>query len=378
VAGAGATAMDADGGSDDLTAEELLNDTSERYATAQSLVTTANVTVSNGTANATATVEMAAAENGTRIAVTGANATYRAGTNGSVVWYAGPNRTVVYEHDALPQRLASSDPNGTAGGWNATGTHHATNASVAGPLALASGDGNGNATVQDRLVNGSFDPASYADAELVRTGEDDGIEAHVVRLTPNASLANATDSDRDVRVRLWIATDDARLLRAVATDDTNTTVVDYERTRFNVSVHESTFDPPTDRVAVTSFDRYGTFAATQTNTSLDLPALDASFREAGVVQRPEGTFVAQRYRADGDNVTVVSTTVDRETVRDYLGDGENATGVTVDGREATLVTVRNGEATAVYWRTDGVATAVVVDADADRTLELARSLAAAE
>jgi outer membrane lipoprotein-sorting protein len=355
AAGAGATAMDA--GDDEPSAKELLNDTRERYAAAESLVTTADVTVSNGSANTTATVEFATAENSSRVVVTRGNATYRAGTNGTVVWYAGPNRTVAYERDALRERLAAYN-----------GSRNATNVSVAPTLASP----RGNATDPGRLVNESVDLADRVDAEIVRTGEDDGLEAHVVRLTPNTSALDAS-SALDVRATLWIATDDPRLLRAVVTDGTNTTVVDYTETRFGASVHRSTFDPPRDRVAVTTFDRYATFDAARANTSLDLPELDATFDAAGVLQRSEGTLVAQRYRADGDNVTVVSTTFDRGAVSEYVtGNATDATNATVDGREATLATARN--ATAVYWRADGVTTAVIVEADADRAIELARQL----
>jgi len=360
---AGATAVDTDGAADsDPDAEEVLNDTLDRYAAAESLVATANVTVTatNGSesANATAAVEFAAADNGSRVVVTGDGRTYRAGTNGSVVWYAGPNGSVAYEHEAVRERIAAD---------NRT---NATDASTEPALAWADGTPTANATNASgpaALLERARDIGDRVDVEIVRREEEDGVEAHVIRVRP----ADANGGRSEARATLWIAADDPRLLRAAVTDGTNATVVDVEETRFNVSVHESTFDPPGDRVAVTTFDRYGTFAAARANTSLDLPALDATFREAGVLRRSGGTLVAQRYRAGGDNVTVVSSTLDRD--REYpAGNATDATNVTIDGRNATLVTLE--DAAVVHWRAGDVTTAVVVEADADRALAVARKL----
>jgi outer membrane lipoprotein-sorting protein len=314
-------------------ADALLEDTRQQYADADSVVGSATVTVANGTANATATVEYAVAGNRSRVAVDRADGTYRAGTNGTVAWYDSPNRTGVVPLDAERQPAAMPVPE--------------ENLSALTPAALL-----------DRTLE------EDVDAEVLRTGSDDGTEAYVVRVTP------ANDS-RDGQATLWVATDDARLLRVEATEGSNRTVVDVRATQFNVTVHDSTFDPPGDRLAVTAFERYDRFEPLQANTTLDLPRLDAAFRGGAVADRPAGTDVVQQYRAGSDNVTVVSTTVDREFDRSG-GDNETST-ATVDGREATVTTVR--EATVVYWSADGVTTAVVLEASEDRALELARQLA---
>jgi outer membrane lipoprotein-sorting protein len=316
VAGAAITA----GQSGDPSGDAVLNDTRDRYANAESLVTTAEVTVSNATANETSTVEFAAAGNQSRTVVTAPNATYRTGVNESIVWYVGPNRTAAWDR----------------------------NASVGSAS---------NASMPTDIANRSIDDWENASVEYLRSGNENGTDAHVVEVRHD---------DGEGRATLWIAQSDARLLRAEMTDGTNRTVVDYRDTQFNVSVHQSTFDPPTDRVAVTSFDRYDTFAAVQANTTLDLPELDATFREASVLTRTSSTTVAQQYRDAGDNVTVVSTTSDREF------DSENATAVTVNGHAANVTTVR--DRAVVYWERDGVRTAVAVDASEDRAIELARRL----
>ena len=314
VAGAAITS----GQSSQPSADAVLDDTRDRYADAESFVTTANVTVSNDTANETATVEFAAADNQSRTVVEAPNRTYRAGVNESVAWYVGPNRTAAWDR----------------------------NASV-GPADAVPTD----------LANRSIDDWENGSAEYLRRGSDDGTDAHVIEVRHD---------DGEGRATLWIATSDSRLLRAEATDGTNRTTVDYRDTQFNVSVHDSTFDPPADRIAVTSVDRYDTFAAVQANTSLDLPELDATFRGASVLTRASSTTVAQQYRDAGDNVTVVSTTSDRE-----FGT-ENATAVTVNGHDANVTTVR--DRALVYWERDGVRTAVAVDASEDRAIELARRL----
>jgi outer membrane lipoprotein-sorting protein len=320
VGGAVVGATITSGQSSQPSADAVLDDARDRYADAESLVVTAEVIVSNATANGTATVEFAAAGNQSRTVVEAPNRTYRAGVNESVAWYVGPNRTAAWDR----------------------------NASL-GPA--------GNAPVPTDLANRSIDDWENGTAEYLRRGSDDGTDAHVIEVRHDGSEGTAT---------LWIARSDSRLLRAEMTDGTNRTTVDYRDTQFNVSVHGSTFDPPADRIAITSVDSYDTFAAVQTNTTLDLPELDATFREASVLARASSTTVAQQYEDAGDNVTVISTTSDREFGTD------DATSVTVHGHAANVTTVR--DRAVVYWERDGVRTAVAVDASEDRALELARRL----
>jgi len=301
------------------TGDAVLNDTRDRYADAESLVTTANVTFDNGTATRSATVEFAAAGNQSRTVVRAPNETHRTGVNESVAWYVGPNRTAAWER----------------------------NASVA-PV--------DDDSMPTDLANRSVEDWENVTAEYLRRGTVDGTDAHVIELR----------HDDDTQATLWIARSDSRLLRVETTDGADRTTVDYRDTRFNASVHDSTFDPPADRISVTSVDHYDTFPAAQANTTLDLPSLDATLREATVLTRASATTVAQEYRDAGDNVTVVSTTADRE-----FDDG-NATEVTVNGHAANVTSAR--DRAVVYWERDGVWTAVVVDADTDRAVDLARRL----
>jgi len=321
VAVAGATTTD-----EHPSGQAVLNDTRDRYANAESVVATADVTVSNASTNRTATVEFAAAGNESRTLVTADNATYRTGVNETVAWYVGPNRTAAWERDAI---------------GHTTGV-----------------DSVGDASTPNDLANWSAADANVS-VEYLRRGSDDGTDAHVVRMVPE---------DADADTTLWVATSDSRLLRAEMTDGENSTVVDYRESRVNVSVHQSTFDPPGDRLSITSVDRYDTFDAVQTNTTLDLPRLDAEFGNATVLTRADGTHVAQEYRDGGDDVTVVSTTTDREFDRS----AENVTNVTVNGHDANVTTV--DDVAVVYWEADGVTTAVVVEGSEDHAVDLARRL----
>ncbi|MFD1599666.1 LolA family protein [Halobellus rarus] len=317
--------------------DEVLDRVEERYESAESITTTAAVTIENESASTTATVEVAAADNRSRTVVTHDGATYRVGSNGSVVWAVGPNRSAAWSADDLAEgdREAVARPAGPAG---VTSSEHSERLSR-----------HGHPTVN----------ASNVTATLVGTPSVDGVDTYEVELT---------HPEADGSTSLWVAQDDYRVVRAVATDGTNRTVVSVESTAFDVSIHDSTFDPPTDRVALSTFERHDDFAAAQSATDLTLPRLDGTFAEATVTVRQGETIVAQRYVTDGGNVSIVSTTAaDRF---DRLA--ENASTTTVDNRTVTVSTAENRSVAA--WSEDGVTTAVVVEGSTDRAIEIAGRL----
>ncbi len=325
--------------------DEVLDRVEQRYERAETVTGTAEVTATNDSATVTATVEFAAADpNSSRVIVTSENRTYRAGTNGTVAWAVGPDGAMAWDTDALDDRRGDG-PGGAV---------------TAGPAPDAANAGPAIADAwTDLLTEGTFD--ENATATLAGTEMVDGTPAYRLALEP-------TGENRDAPTTLWVAREDYRVLRAETTDGANRTVVDVTETQFDVSVHESTFQPPTDRVAVSTVEEYGTFEAVQANVTLALPQLGggATFEGATVASRGNQTVVAQRYLADGQNVTVVTTTATHRFAF------ENATAATVDGRSANVTTVRGR--TVIAWTEDDVTTAVAVDGSTERALALARSL----
>ncbi|ACV49318.1 MULTISPECIES: LolA family protein [Halomicrobium] len=316
------------------TGDEVLDGVEQRYESADSITSTATVTVENESASTTATVELAADdENRTRMVVERNGETVRAGSNGTVAWYVGPNRSAAWSVDSL-EGEAGEQWTGAEGEYGETSERLAPDGTPA--------------------LN-----ASNASATVVGTPTVDDTSTYEVELT---------HPEADGSTTLWVAQDDYRVVRAVATDGTNRTVVAVESTVFDVSIHDSTFDPPTDRVALTTVDRYDSFDAAQSATDLSLPTLDASFTEATVTVRQGETIVGQRYVDDGANVTLLSTTADDRL--DRLT--ENATERTADGR-TVHVTTDEDRAIAV-WQNDGVTTAVVVEGSSDRAVEVAGEL----
>lgn len=338
---AGSAAVTGAFATDQPSGETVLDRVGDRYEDAETLTSTAVVTVENDTESVSATVEVAAAPgNKSRLVVTRDGATYRAGSNGSVAWVAGPNRSAAWpvdairEGEALPESAAMGDADGAR-------------SAVPGDDARLSPRGT-------PTVNGS-----NVSTTLVGTPTVDDTSTYEIELTH--AEANGTTT-------LWVAQDDYRVVRAVATDGTNRTVVDVRSTSFDVSIHETTFDPPADRVSLAGTDSYDEFAAAQSDTDVTLPRLDATFAGATVTVRNGETIVGQRYVADGENVTVVSTTATER----FDGMADNATERTVDGRTIS-VTSAEDRAVAV-WTDDGVTTAVVVEGSTDRAVEIAGEL----
>ncbi|SFS02647.1 Outer membrane lipoprotein-sorting protein [Halomicrobium zhouii] len=310
------------------TGDEIIDRVEQRYESADTIAGRAVLTTTNASETTTANVSFAVADpESSRLVVERGDETYRSGTNGSVTWTVGPAGAFVWDADSAPpsdQRLGPGDDDALA--WTV-------------PT-----DGNG-------LDNVS--------ATLAGTTEVDGVPAYELELRPTS------DDDTDAATTLWVAQEDYRVLRAETTDGTNTTTVDVTETFFDVSIDESTFQPPEDRLTAWSFDRYDDFGAAQNATDIDLPSLDGgTFSEATVTVQQGETVVSQRYDLDGENVTVVSTTSDR-----FRGEAANASTVQVAGQNASVTDF--GDRSAVFWTEDDVTTVVIVDGSTERAVEIA-------
>ncbi|MFC7042600.1 LolA family protein [Halonotius sp. GCM10025705] len=319
---------------DQPSGDEILDRVETRYDSADTLSGTATVTVENATASSTATVSFAAKQpEKVAYTVEKAGITYEAGSNGSVAWAVGENRSYAREiptEAELEAYEASGDRERLPGEASQYG-------SLTDPVA-----------------------ASNVTATLVETTEIDGESAYVVDIEP-------TDDAATVAGTLWVATDDSRLLQATATDGTNETTVRVSETQFNVSIHDSTFEPPADRVSVTTTDTYDSFAAVQSATELSVPPSDAgTFTTATVISRANGQAVVQQYAVDNDTVSVITAS----GVSMPFDQLDNETTVAVDGRSATAV--ERDDRAVVFWTADGVTTAVAVEG----TIEEATAAAA--
>lgn len=314
--------------------DEVLDRVEQRYDNAETVTATGTVTVENQSASRTAAVEFAAAgENRSRTVLEYDGRTYRAGSNGSVAWAVGPNRSAARPVGAFD-----------------------------GPPGQQVGGGTGDSPGPDGRLSPTGTPAmnsSNVSAAVVGTPTVRGTDTYRVELTHSDVAGNTT---------LWVTQDDYRIVRAVATDGVNRTEVSVESTAFNVSIHDSTFDPPTDRVELTTTEQYETFEAAQAATELSLPALEATFVTATVTTRQGDTVVGQRYDRDGANVTILSTTatdrLDRIT--------DNATRRTVDGRTLNLSTI--DDRTVAVWTENGTTTVVVVEGSEAQAVAIARQL----
>jgi len=402
-------------GTGEPTADAVLEDARDRYASAGSVAGTAVVTVGNGTVNRTAEVAFAYAEdNRSRVAVTASNRTVVVGSNGSVAWIhlreAGLTRVV-------PLSEADDRDNGTAfarNGENATGSRHALVAALvdrygdrlpASESWNVSHDWNGsygwngsydwNASDFERDWNGSdfdydWNESSWsgasdanrswneshsgspvwawtlenATAERVGTAVVDGTAAHLIETEPAG--------DRESALRVWIATDDARVLKSAFTRGDWTVTVRYRDVQFNMSLADSTFRPPGDgspgAATVDSRDEL------QAATAFDVPAAPEGYRFAdGSTAAYGNATIAVGTYAGPDNVTIVTTDAGELPTDGATGSAEaNVTTVELSGTTATIADTDRG--VVVSWEADGLRYAVVSEASRETALSVAESV----
>jgi outer membrane lipoprotein-sorting protein len=338
--------------------ETILNDTYEKYASAETLTGTAEVTVSNASANHSGTVEYAiAVGDGARVALTGNGTTVAMGTNGSVAWVDAPTlqRAWNVENDSLEAGEVCRAARERAATFDANGSNPAADEMESAAANLSAVD---CASLTAEWKNGEHSlPTNLSEANLTatRTGTEtlDGTEAYVV------SLAHENESV-DTEGTVWIATNDSRLLKARVTDGTNTTTVRYEDQRFNASIHEGTFAPPTERTT-SAPETYDSFDAANESFDGDLPKLAADgfeFETATVTGAGGGTVVAQQYANAATNATLVTT--DGEQIPD---ERLNGTSVDIDGQNATAATMQGR--TIVVWTDEETTHALVTDGSTD-------------
>jgi len=324
VAAGAATGLPGVAQMDQPSGDEILDDVEQRYDDAETLTGTAEVTVSNDSETKEATVDFAFAEpDQFRFVIEKDDTTSEVGSNGSVVWAVGEGESFAREIPADEEFDDHEQPD-------------------------------------------DFVPDENVDAELVDTTELNGEDAYVVELTPTD---DADEKFEDVESTIWVAQDDSRVLQVETTDGDKETTVEVTDQQFDVSIHESTFEPPEDRVEVTMTERYDSFDSLQDATDLDVPEYDdGEFEEATEYSSADGQAVIQQYTTDEGDVQVITAT----GAEDRLGDVEDGESVTVDGEDATAV--ERDDRSIVFWTDDEVTTGVVVDGSVDDAIEVAEEI----
>ncbi|WP_253736328.1 LolA family protein [Halohasta salina] len=306
------------------TGEAILDDVEQRYDDAETLTGSADVTVENESETEEATVDFAFAEpDQFRFVIEKDGSTSEVGSNGSVVWAVGEEESFAREIPAESEYDDHEQPD-------------------------------------------DFVPDENVDAELVDTTELDGEEAYVVELTPTDE---ADEKYEDVESTVWVSTEDSRVLQVETTDGDKQMTVEVTDQQFDVSIHESTFEPPEDRVEVTMTETYDEFDDLEASTDLDVPAYDdGEFDEATEFSSADGQAVIQQYTTDDGEVQIITAT----GASDRLGDAEDGESVTVDGEDATAVE-REGRSV-VFWTDDDVTTGVVVEGSVDDAVSVAEEV----
>jgi outer membrane lipoprotein-sorting protein len=199
----------------------------------------------------------------------------------------------------------------------------------------------------------------------------DGEEVYVLDVTPDNESIDAGGT-------VWVDTDDYRVhqIRTEAQHNgtTLTATVRYESVTFGVSIHESTFQPPTDRsVVIASFDRtdYESVAAAREDVDFDVATAEppAGFETGEVVAatQNDATTLSVTYTNETDRIAVV------QSEQNPLSriDAETET-VTVNGHDAEYI--ERDEGGVVFWEADGLTYAVAGSVDKETLIEVASSL----
>jgi outer membrane lipoprotein-sorting protein len=312
---------------DGPTGEAVLEDVEQRYDEADTVVGSATVVATNGTATETAEVEFATAGEKSRTTVEYDDRTAVLGTNGSVGWVYEPTTGVTrtYDNDTREERMEKKA-----------------------------------VELRERYEQNTT-------AERIGTEAVGGEEAHLIEVT-------STNESIDETGKLWVSTEDSKLLKAEATNENGTVTVTFEETEFGASVHESTFEPPSeggDLIEGADREEFDSLGEAESATEMTVPDLREryEFEEAVVASYEDETTVTAEYDTDAGTVYVGVTTGDT-----FGADGADR-GETVDvgGKEATAVESQRGSV--VYWDDGDETTAVVTRGPRSTALEVARAAA---
>ncbi|MFB6251988.1 MAG: DUF4367 domain-containing protein [Halobellus sp.] len=341
--------------------ETILNQTEQRYAAADTLTVGATVTVSNESTMKTATVSAVATdENQSRVSVESDNRSLITGTNGTAAWTFVPasGTVTIYQNET---------------------------ATTIGPLGNTTTRKLDRETLKEKYnYTEPTEPAgmdwneSDRSVELVETTSYEGTEVHVVSIT-------STNESIDGEARLWIRTADSVVVKQRVTTPNGTVVVDIEQTRFNVSVADSTFQPPTADNGAAGLTTVDSADALNDEVAFQAVAIDddAFTFERGVVSQfggTDGATAVSRYTNGSATVTVVQTDASsipggpaNASSEGMASENVSTENVTVDGRSVTVAT--SEDRVVAWWESSDTTVAVTGEVPRDRLLELVESTA---
>ncbi len=340
--------------------ETILDDAESKYESADSVVGEATVTVTNDTDSETTALSYAVTDdNESKVTVETDNGTVVVGTNGTVGWVHSERTGLTRVFDL--EKLRNATANESA--WNESSFAERWNGTESNGEDTPWNGSHWNAS--DHSNWGTNWTEENTTAERVGTERIDGTEAYVVEVEPEADRAEGT-------LTVWVATEDSVILKQQFETENATTTVRYTETSFDVSVADSTFDPPsvgsiTPGTAVENFDTL------QNATEIDLPELTDEryeFERGSTVVYGDSVVVVQQYTGP-QNVSLVSTTAE-----ELPGQAENATETTVAG--VTVNVTETDRGVAVWWQDGDVRHGVIADAERDVVLELAAEVLESE
>jgi outer membrane lipoprotein-sorting protein len=310
------------------TADEILDGVEDRYESADTVVGTAEVVATNDSETVSGTVDYVVADdNRSRLTVTGEDRTVVAGSNGTAAWVYDP-ATGLTETVSNESRAEQAETRYTE--------------------------------FRDR----------YGDnVTVTRVGTEsiDGVATYVLKV-------NSTNESIDTRGRLWVAQDDFTVQKAETTSEKGTVTVRFTDTRFDVDVHESTFEVPSEdgrTVPGAERESFDSLESARAATELPVPDLRGSyaFEEAVLASYEDTETATVTYDTDAGEVVVGVTTGDRIGAAADEADGETRT---VAGRTVTVVESDRGSA--VYWTDGERTTAVITRGPATTALDAAERL----
>ncbi|XGI84022.1 outer membrane lipoprotein carrier protein LolA [Halorutilales archaeon Cl-col2-1] len=354
-----------------VTADGVLEGVHERYNSSETLAGNATVEVSKEDETRSYSVSFAVAdENESRVSVDSENRSAVLGSNGSAVWLHSEKEGVtrVYSRDEIRDaKEGDIEPFGF--GRQPFDHNHSRD----GEYEHLWGSVDANETNPkpwdiDAVHDHGYDHSQASNHTINTTSEYvgrqslRGTEAHVVEIT----LRDENQSRHpETLVTYWVSNDDVVLRQEVETPNATVTV-DVTQTRFNVSIADSTFEPPTGedttQFATSTFD---SFDGLQDSTDFELLRLGSnySFDEGRKVVYAGETAAVQEYVDDGSRLRVVSAEdtsrsfgfADRHTSTSVNKTSTQETEVVIDGVNTTVTVSETSRGAAVSWthETDG-------------------------